>query len=402
MAKTREQTTKEVTQNGDSVEMGVDSWVAFHRMMDGPDWGWKRAEQLAAQQCESEEAIKFGRHFEHFLEYLRWSKEGRERATEAARRYPHIDAAFRLWQRPELRHQLKMLVLADFTPMEIAERLGVPGEVVTILERMFFDVRAALAASEWIRISVFTPEIKSAGQRRALRLQQAYWGGRAAVELLLQAEERLSPERVEKLEHQDLLLQMRMKEALDVISISPDTALDYVKLYWAYQVQYDRVELDRQKFQQQCKRELQQYEVMLRRIAMMEQRNQQANTERTRVREAREEEKRNTRRGRECDMERKRFARERVATSPLAALYWGMEDRREPTEPVLSPVPARRRQLVKAGSQSDDHNGHLSPLDGECGVGNEVADGNEGNVPRSSKLQNNEVGDNQLVQVVVR
>jgi hypothetical protein len=48
------------------------------------------------------------------------------------------------------RSELKILIMADCPRDEIAQRYGVAAEVVEACEELFYDVRAAREAIDWI------------------------------------------------------------------------------------------------------------------------------------------------------------------------------------------------------------------------------------------------------------
>src|SRR5207253_3016118 len=87
---------------------------------------------------------------------LRKSKHALDEAANerVSKKFPHLAGAEQLAGNVPACEQLKVLVLGDCPRPEIALRLLVGVEVIEAWENLFFDVRKARAATDWIKVWV--------------------------------------------------------------------------------------------------------------------------------------------------------------------------------------------------------------------------------------------------------
>src|SRR5262249_40085104 len=98
--------------------------------------------------------------------------------------FPHVAAAERLAGDPTACGQLKVLVLGDCPPAEIAGRLQLTPEAVGAWGALFFDARGAGGAVCWAYRWVIAPEERSGDPALAARLKFACAGPHAARAVL--------------------------------------------------------------------------------------------------------------------------------------------------------------------------------------------------------------------------
>jgi len=80
---------------------------------------------------------------------------------------------------------LQILALGGCGQADMAAQLGLDEATVVAAERLFFDVRPALAARGWVACAVIRPEEKAGRTDLAARLRMAYFGGPLVTHLIV-------------------------------------------------------------------------------------------------------------------------------------------------------------------------------------------------------------------------
>lgn len=301
---------------------------------DAPDWRWRRA-QLASppplpgvlpRDAVLEQAVDFARRC-------------RDQSREQARaQYPAIATAEELNSQPSLRDQLKLLVLADCSPAEIAERLKLDEPTIQVWEKLYFDVRELLKATDWIRIHVIDP-VRETDPALAVKLRCAYVGGPSAARTLLDADSRMPRHAGERLYQMRLKWLVLARQAAEMIHRSEKDPFRILKLNAELMKFESRLRLQRKRFVQKCREARRKHQIAKYReerlaaqaAAKAERRAaMQRNRELAHQLQLRELELRHA-----AEQE---LAHARLNSSPLAQLRWDSAPAEEPTVDQQDPV----------------------------------------------------------------
>jgi hypothetical protein len=221
--------------------------------MKGPAWRSQLAEQLAA----SKESVGTTRHdtlTQDTVAYLRRRRSGPDGQRRADEQYPNLAAAYGLWGNDAVADRLRILVLANCSQKEIADRLQIDIGIVLVLEGLFFDIRSGLDSTDWIICRVIIPEMKSEAWDVAAKLRLAYFGGPVVARAILDARVRLPFDEAERLFDREVLLHLKLQEALEA-PLADRERMEFVKFYLDYEIKRQRLELDKRKFAYKCKRD---------------------------------------------------------------------------------------------------------------------------------------------------
>jgi hypothetical protein len=313
------------------MSVGLDEEAQRQRRVHGPDWRWQRAlanaSSTATGRTDTEDP-----QVRDALAYLRLRAGDRKQKARAGREFPHIAAATRLAKANSRTRQLKVLVLGGCPPAEIGARLSLEAKVLATWEGLFFDVRSAREATDWIRGKVIEPEQKSDGQLAA-QLKFASAGGTQAARAILDAEARLSLREGQTLFDRKVRLHLKFAEAAQVPLTTERDKLRFIKMHAELKYQEQRLRLAERRLAQRCQEALWKHQVAERRLELRR-RGDEEQAERAAGREAERARKRALRQAhqlqRQADSraraevrhERCQAAQERAARSALAQVTW--------------------------------------------------------------------------------
>jgi hypothetical protein len=197
---------------------------------------------------------------------------GTHHKERARRRFPDIAAAEALVRDATKCEQLKILVVGDCPVSEIAARTGISVSILEAWESIFFDVRAARDASDWVFRWVMVPLLQQGNGRLAAKLKFAYAGGPLAAKALLDAEARVPLKQGVRLFDQKLLLQVKFEEALQYPLNSNRDALNFIKMHADLMYQEKRLQLQERKLAQRSDEALAKQKLAERRLEVSAQR----------------------------------------------------------------------------------------------------------------------------------
>jgi hypothetical protein len=221
--------------------------------MKGPAWRSQRAEQLASSR-ESARATRYDALTQDAVAYLRRRRSGPDGQYRAVEQYPSLAAAYNVWGDEATAESLRLMVLARCSQQEIAERLQLDVETVSAVEGLFFDIRWALDAANWIICHVIIPEMKSEAWDVAAKMRLAYFGGPGMAKAILDARLRLPFEEAGRLFDREVLLHVKLQEALEA-PLTNGERMEFLKFYMDFEIKRQRLELDKRKFAYECRRD---------------------------------------------------------------------------------------------------------------------------------------------------
>jgi hypothetical protein len=223
-----------------------------YRLFQGPAWRWKLAEKIAARS---------GKRWPGYIDwqvreaadYRRALAAGCGAGAKTPGRFAVIDSAKKLAADPKLGSQCKILVLAGCPRAEVVSRLQVPPDVERTWEELFFDVRTALEATDWIFLHVIRPEQAHGLPSLASKMKLAYIAGPVAAQAVLDLDNRIPLTAGERLFDRKLRLHLKADEAADMVISSATEALRFYKVYAALHLGELRIRLETAKLQQRCR-----------------------------------------------------------------------------------------------------------------------------------------------------
>jgi hypothetical protein len=230
-------------------------FVRMSRHVDGPSWRWALARREAARETAGPLA-KVDKLVEDAADYLRLTAQGEFDSLLAARRYPEIHAAVAFWQNEASSVPFKILAIGGCQQFDMARRFGMDVTTIAAVEAIFFDVRAALNATDWIVHGVILAEQRAGNVDLATRLRAAFFHGPLAAELIVDTAERLPSAEADRLFDQSILLHMKVQEALAVPLKNEKSALEFTKVYLDYRLKAKKLELEIEDFRHRCGQEL--------------------------------------------------------------------------------------------------------------------------------------------------
>jgi hypothetical protein len=220
----------------------------------GADWRWQQAIEIARAPV-SRTARDLDPLTRDAADYMRRSACDARSALLASKRYPLIDEARHLVGNPDNWRLLRLLVLTDVTKEEIATRMAISEQLVVTVEHLFFQVRAALQARDWICAMVIRPEQEAGRLELAAEMQFAVFGGPTAARTLLDAALRLPVDPLQRLHDAHLLMHTRFLAALGV-PLDPNQAPKFVWQYAKFAQQQQRLDLQTKKLAAEIQRDL--------------------------------------------------------------------------------------------------------------------------------------------------
>jgi hypothetical protein len=220
------------------------------RSLNGPGWRWKFALEAAAgapavvSDPWIAEAVKFIRLLEN------------EQTELARQRHPSLAAAHALWDQLESRKALTILALGDCAVEDIARRLGTSEEVIRCVESLYCDLRECRQATDWMQLQVIAPALKAGDTAAAVRYRAALYGGPLVAQAVLDADQRVPLDEVQRLADQELKLHLKAQEALELVMTDAATATKYIALYLMHQRQCEALQLRKEQFRHRVHQDL--------------------------------------------------------------------------------------------------------------------------------------------------
>ena len=272
-------------------------------------------------------------------------------------------------------------MLANLPRAEIAERLVLTVAVVETWELLFFDVRPALNAGDWVWVHVIEPLFQAGDVTAAARLQLAFSGGPVVGRCLWDADCRLPLDDAERFLGMKVRMDLKLREAYEVPVLDSKHALEIMSL--ANDMR--RIDLDEKKLAQKALEASRQYELDVRRLKLSEKRMKQAAADRRNRPQRRQTKQKATsqvsplQRQAVADMAqlKKGLARlaleNRIANSPLSRLTWAESTARHamsasPAVPraedaVLAPANFGKIEFTAGESARGDFFGEVADLE---------------------------------------
>jgi hypothetical protein len=234
-------------------QLGADLIEKYERGRRGPAWRWGLAQEDAAARSRRAVAKLRDPLVVEAAKFLRWQGAGANprRASGAC---PTVAAAQEIWSNDDLRPQLQLFALMDYPREQIVDRLHVPLSAVIAAERLFFDVRPALGASDWIMIHVIMPEIEAGNPDFVVKLKVAYFGGPTVARAVLEAGAQLPVTEVQRLFDRESLLHLKFQSCMAAPVGTESERLAFLKLYFEFQEKKARLDLQKEKFREACGR----------------------------------------------------------------------------------------------------------------------------------------------------
>ena len=167
------------------------------------------------------------------------------------------------------------------------------------------------------------------------------------AQAILDAQERLQLDEVQRLADEELRLHLKARQALDIPLDDQQASLKFLKIYTDYRNKQQRLEFMKQLFRHRCEEDIRKWKLAERRIDASSEREkirakteQQRAEQKTCMRRAKEKAAR-LRADLQLDARRRQHqaAQQRADTSPLANLKWSTH---KPSDAVLSKEAARK------------------------------------------------------------
>lgn len=296
----------------------------------GPEWRWKLA-QPETPRVDRLLPPPRDRHLRdacRYRELCARDPNGWERARVL---YPLVAAAEALQEDPARTALLRIAVVGDMPPVEIAQYFGLEGELLAMWETLFFDVRAMLASPGWIHAWVVKPELAAGEADGATRLTMAATGGAVAARAILRADWNLPLDEAQRLEKRRLLLDLKMTAVLAQPIDSEQAKMQFLRLWIHLHIAEQRLDLAREKLRQRCaeaidRRQLAEMRLEYRRECdEVRAADKRRRAERRAVKKAADQQARllAAEFWRRRALAQRREAAARAASSPLAQLRWG-------------------------------------------------------------------------------
>ena len=267
--------------------------------------------------------------------YFRRCRQGQRGPVRAAQLYPTIATVEAIQQNPGLNAQLRILVLGDCAPAEIAQWAGHAEPVVETWERLCFDVRKYRDSSGWLLTHVIQPELDQGRGDFVARLKSAACGGPAVAWAIVKAESRVPVTEGERAFDQQIKFNLKFQEAIEASFETERDKLHFVRFFAELNLAQQRLEFQKQKFAARCRQELQAQELAKLRLEAVAEREQQRAQERLQQRRHKQAQRDAEQWKREQQRQyQQQAARQRAVASPLAGVSWSTGDR-SPLEPTV-------------------------------------------------------------------
>jgi hypothetical protein len=148
--------------------------VEYHRGLAGPAWRHDLASGPLSRLATPDDAL-----IRDLTRYIALCGAGR--ADEAQRRYSDVAAAAAIQADDALAIKLKVMALADMAVDEMAQNTGIETRVITLWERLYFEVRDLRHAHAWLVMHVLNAEREAGNYETAAAMKLAIMGGARAV-----------------------------------------------------------------------------------------------------------------------------------------------------------------------------------------------------------------------------
>lgn len=229
----------------------------------GPDWRWQRALRLAQRGGEVH-SLADDPLVRTAAAYLRLHghSAGPQRA---GKRFADVASAIARWSDADFQAKIKIVVVSGMPQADVAATLGVEPALVALVEALFFDVRPALAALDWILLSVIRPLERAGNLDLAAKIKVAFSGGPAAAKALVDGAVRVPQDIADRLQAQELLLHAKFQAALEYPLAAGDT-LEFLKLALDYEARRERVALQRAALAHRCEEDRRRHERQMKRL----------------------------------------------------------------------------------------------------------------------------------------
>jgi hypothetical protein len=300
-----------------SLEMiDTDTWAMEKRFFDGPAWRWRQAQSLAAFGPRRLQQIA-DQMLRDATRYVR-GLPGNEKE------FPLISAAERLANDGGTGHKLKILVLAKCSAAEIATRLDIREEVIHVWESVFFDVRDALPAIDWILAKVIQPAQEGGLRELASKMKFAYVAGPVAATAILDCEARPLCALAERIFDRTLRLSIKFDAVTAIPLRTSQEALRFMVLASKLRLSEKHLELAKRRLEHKCQEASRRYEIDRCRLQHSLARDDERKQAQARRAQEKAAEREAEARLHEHSLARQRQeALARAATSRLADLRWG-------------------------------------------------------------------------------
>lgn len=156
--------------------------AARHRL--GPAWRWKYAGEWLSEELPSS-FDQADRYLRGVWVYRRQLLFGSDYGAVTEEFWELFQAAESIQESRNVREELMIMVLGDCLPGDIAEWYGFEEDVIRVWEGVFFDVRDALRATDWLHAHVLEPERFAGNLKCVARLSLAMRGGPKIAKRLL-------------------------------------------------------------------------------------------------------------------------------------------------------------------------------------------------------------------------
>jgi hypothetical protein len=294
------------------------------RFMFGPDWRHRQAQALAASASRvwSPQLDPLVRDAALFL---RRYAAGPNHQAVAVRKFPLVAAAMLLDQNQAINGPLRILVLGDCVPGQICGRLSLEPDALSTWEQLFFDVRAAREATDWILIRVILPEFERGDGILASKLKCACAGGPQVALAMIDADCRILEKQGAALFDLKLALYTKFEQALATVIDSDRSKLMFMKMHAALMLQELRMRHAEKRLLQRSAQSLRKHEYSMRRVELQRRRmEERAARDATRAAKAAAKAAKKARINDELHAQylRRQTALARAANSPLANLRW--------------------------------------------------------------------------------
>jgi hypothetical protein len=305
--------------------------VYQRRHYNGPTWRWGWAKELAKRPAYEGRAARAQAdgHVRAAEGYLRQRYGQKELPVDdvapAESSLAPVAQAVALNEDEVVLGDLKVLVLGGCPANEIAARYGLPEDVVTTWELLFFDIRPVAKATDWLLLNVIKPLQQQGECHLAAKLKFAT-AGPVSARAIVDALERVSLRQGQSLFDQKIALMVKFQEAVEKVPIDSERAkLRFIQLHAQLMDREQRLRLAERRLEQRSQEALQKQQAA---VVQQEQarRRRHEQQERTAQRAIQKElsaamAHMTKKRRRE---EARQAALERSKTSPLAAWRWDM------------------------------------------------------------------------------
>ena len=305
------------------VGMDAEVFRQHQRNQHGPDWRWDSALGIFEHRsCAWHLWRRADEHVRRAVRYLHACRKGAKAKAAADPRFALVAAAEQLWQDESMRQTYQLMLLGNLPSDEIAQRLGISSAVLGAIEVYFFAIDELRSATSWIQHHV----IDAAKPDLRVRLSLAFFGGPYVTRAILDAAERVPFEQAQRLADQQVLLSLKLREAMEMPLTSPKQTINFVKIYTEYDLQLRKLNLLERQLLARCEEIAMQHELSKMRMASRAERAQRKKEAAAKRQQAREQRALVRAEAARLQLEqqaaRQQAIQERAADSALAQLTW--------------------------------------------------------------------------------